>query len=333
MPSRIVRDGINTSMSLSTVSIGAELLFRKLHTEADDWGLFDARAQVLKGRCFPLRGGVDCNQIEVWLAELVEDGCVLVYEDEGRPYLWLTGWEKHRGKGRRAESSRYPLPAGHPLRSEDSEDSEEVRGSPGDPPEGIGYGDEGMGTRVEPHDAPPARGTGRGRRPAARTRAPDALTAEQLEKLRAWCAEKQPAHLGQLEQLVEAALDWHRANGSLKADWIATMRTWIRKQDPPAAGNGKVYPVTALGLRALLRDERALHQLADACTSEVQATADDVRWWLCAQFPRWAGQDGKPDLMARALSWIPRAKDDEFQRASRCGNDGRYDHFLQEAHA
>ena len=162
MPSRVVRAEINSSESLSRVSLGADLFFRALITVVDDYGRNDARPAFLKAQCFPLRDEVDRDLIGEWLHELEGEGCVRVYEVDGRPYLELTGWEKHRGQGRRAETSRFPGPR-------KSEEPTEVRGSAEQsadpqcsPPVLRGTRDEKRGTSpVAPPGAPAEKPNGR----------------------------------------------------------------------------------------------------------------------------------------------------------------------------
>jgi hypothetical protein len=112
MPARVIRAEINTSQSLSRVSIGADLCFRALIVYVDDYGRCDARPQVLKGSLFPLRDDVGPAEIEGWVQELEGEGCVQAYETNGRQYLSLTGWEKHRGDTKRAARSKFPAPPG-----------------------------------------------------------------------------------------------------------------------------------------------------------------------------------------------------------------------------
>lgn len=112
MPSRVIRADINSSDSLSKVSMQAELTFDRLILAVDDFGRLDARPQVLKAQLFPLRDEVKPKDVVKWVYELsaLDDAPVRLYEVGGRPYLVLTGWEKHRGKGRRATESKYPTP-------------------------------------------------------------------------------------------------------------------------------------------------------------------------------------------------------------------------------
>ena len=109
MPSRVIRAEINSSDSLSRVSMEADLTFRALLVAVDDYGRFDGRLAVLKATLFPTRE-ISPKKLEGWLAELDAEGCIQRYEVDGRPYVALTGWERHRGKGRRADESRFPSP-------------------------------------------------------------------------------------------------------------------------------------------------------------------------------------------------------------------------------
>jgi hypothetical protein len=117
----VVRDGANTSDSLSRVSIEAELLFRALILAVDDYGRLDGRLPIVKSRCFPLRESFTEQRIDELLDELTRcdpppepggerSGPVERYEAEGLPFLRLVNWERHRGKSRRAKESRYPAP-------------------------------------------------------------------------------------------------------------------------------------------------------------------------------------------------------------------------------
>ena len=111
MPSRVIRGEINSSESLSRVSLEADLTFRALIVAVDDFGRMDARPKILKAALYPMRD-VSVGQIMDWLEELCREGCVQRYQVAGRWYLQLTNWEIHRGRQRRAKESRLPPPAG-----------------------------------------------------------------------------------------------------------------------------------------------------------------------------------------------------------------------------
>lgn len=112
MPARVIRSEINSSQSLSRVSLMADHFFRALLLECDDFGRFDGRPPILKAALFPLREEYTPEAIEACVEELVSGDRppLRVFHVDGRPYLALTGWEKHRGKGKRAERSKYPDP-------------------------------------------------------------------------------------------------------------------------------------------------------------------------------------------------------------------------------
>lgn len=221
MPARVIRGEINSSESLAQVSIGADLCFRALLVAVDDYGRADARPQVLKATLFPMRDAATPSKIAGWIGELaaLPDPPLILYSVDGRPYLQLTGWERHRGKGRRASESRFPEVTrdatqgirGDPRKSEDCT---------GDPPVGRGTRDEKRGTRDVGRERPRTRG---------KTAAPAALDDEQLGNLIRWCREKHPRWADHVSTEVDACLDWHRGKGNLHADWVATCRTWIRR--------------------------------------------------------------------------------------------------------
>jgi len=111
MPSRVIKGEINASDSLSRVSIEAELTFRAILLACDDYGRFDGRTSVLKAALFPLRDEMDPKRIEACVAELWREGCIVRFVNRGRPYLACANWERHRAKGRRGTTSKYPDPA------------------------------------------------------------------------------------------------------------------------------------------------------------------------------------------------------------------------------
>lgn len=110
VPARVFRGDLNRSMSLSRVSLQADLTFRALISAVDDYGRLSAEPDLLKADLFPCRASVSPHEVESWVAELAEEGCVGLYVVDGRRYLWLTRWEKHRGKGKRGSCSKFPEP-------------------------------------------------------------------------------------------------------------------------------------------------------------------------------------------------------------------------------
>lgn len=129
MPARVIRSEINTSDSLARVSLLADLFFRALLLECDDYGRMDGRPAILKAALFPLRADYTPEVIEACIEELSsgEKPPLLRFHVGGRPYLCLTGWEHHRGKGKRAERSKYPDP---PHESETGSQSPRIPADP-----------------------------------------------------------------------------------------------------------------------------------------------------------------------------------------------------------
>lgn len=82
-------------------------MFIRLIVSCDDFGRFDARPAVIKGKLFPLKSYED-QQIQSWLFELEKADLLFLYEVSGKPYLMMKSWEKYQYK--RAKYSKYPPP-------------------------------------------------------------------------------------------------------------------------------------------------------------------------------------------------------------------------------
>lgn len=82
--------------------------------------------------------------------------------------------------------------------------------------------------RAPPEDGPDPPRAAERRRPT--TEAPERLDDDQLAKLRAWARTKHPDLAGEVDRLAEVCLDHWRAKGERRADWPATVRTWIGKE-------------------------------------------------------------------------------------------------------
>jgi hypothetical protein len=111
MPNRILREGICSSDTISSLSGEEEILFYRLLVVCDDFGLMDARIDILKARCFPLkRRGVEVSekQLQNWLKGLRVAGLIRLYECAGKPYLCVAKWDQHQRI--RNARPRYPRP-------------------------------------------------------------------------------------------------------------------------------------------------------------------------------------------------------------------------------
>ena len=109
MPSRIIKESIVTSESLTEISAEAERFFWRLVVKADDYGLYYGNPRILASMCFPMEPPKE-RKVVAWLGELVAAGMVGTYTaaEDGKKYLKLLSWDKHQQT--RAKKSKYPLP-------------------------------------------------------------------------------------------------------------------------------------------------------------------------------------------------------------------------------
>lgn len=113
MPNRIIKESIQTSDTLASISAEAERLFWRLTTAADDYGRFDARPHIVLGKCLAaLIGRVTVEQVDGWLDELEKADLIQRYAVDGKDCLYLTTWDKHQ-RPPRAKESKYPAPLSH----------------------------------------------------------------------------------------------------------------------------------------------------------------------------------------------------------------------------
>jgi hypothetical protein len=107
VPNRILRDGILTSESVSMLSWGGEVFYRRLISVVDDHGRFHALPKLIRSACYPLHiDKVSDADIEIWLTECVIATLVTVYQaDDGKRYLRI---EKFGQQVR--SKSKFPEP-------------------------------------------------------------------------------------------------------------------------------------------------------------------------------------------------------------------------------
>lgn len=109
MPNRVIRDSILTSASVDGMTAEEERLFFRLLLIVDDFGRFDARPAVIRGRAFALKTDVSDDSILRWLARLAELEVVLVYDVRGKRFVCFPNWEVYQQ--RRAKASKWPAPS------------------------------------------------------------------------------------------------------------------------------------------------------------------------------------------------------------------------------
>ena len=109
MPDRIIRESICVSETLNQLTDFEERFWHRLTVNCDDFGRFDARPAILKGRLFPLLDGKTKKDMADALNKLASVGLVELYEVDGKPFLQVVTWSKYQRA--RAEKSKFPSPA------------------------------------------------------------------------------------------------------------------------------------------------------------------------------------------------------------------------------
>lgn len=108
MPDRFIRESICTSDTLNELSDFEERFWHRLIVNCDDFGRFDARPAILKGKLFPLMDGRTKRDMSDALNKLASVGLVELYEVDGKPFLHVVKWSKYQRT--RATKSKFPSP-------------------------------------------------------------------------------------------------------------------------------------------------------------------------------------------------------------------------------
>jgi len=109
VPNRIIKEKCRTSPTLARLTHGAERLFWRLITFADDFGRFEADPMIVMGQCFSsMLDKVKKSNIEDWMGELNGNELVTRYFVDGKTYAFFNTWDNHNR--RRAQNSKYPMP-------------------------------------------------------------------------------------------------------------------------------------------------------------------------------------------------------------------------------
>ena len=127
MPNRIIKESIARSEKISGLTDFQFRLWVHLITYVDDFGRGDARPAIIKGACFPFRERLANRDIEKGIAELADAGCVGLYTVDGKPYLYLLGWDEHQRV--RNKVSRFPSP-------EEADEVVQIAATRSNPPQG-----------------------------------------------------------------------------------------------------------------------------------------------------------------------------------------------------
>jgi hypothetical protein len=99
---RTIKPELPQSESLGRVSREARLLFVLLFTICDDAGRAKANSRILASLLYPLDDGEEGHEktsgrnIDLWLDQLEEQGCIRRYEVDGNAYLDIPKWLDHQ---------------------------------------------------------------------------------------------------------------------------------------------------------------------------------------------------------------------------------------------
>jgi hypothetical protein len=107
MPDRIIRASILASDRVNQLTWGAEVFYRRLMSEADDFGRYDGRTAILRAKLYPLKlDRVSESDIDKWKAECAQADLVRFYSVDGKPYLEILRFQQRT----RAQLSKFPAP-------------------------------------------------------------------------------------------------------------------------------------------------------------------------------------------------------------------------------
>jgi len=84
------------SRKINAISEGAENLYYRVYVNTDDFGLFHADPEILKGQIYTLRKNISIETIEDRLKELSEIELIKLYKHNGETYLEVVDFEDHQ---------------------------------------------------------------------------------------------------------------------------------------------------------------------------------------------------------------------------------------------
>lgn len=234
MPNRIIKESCRTSETLDKLTDGAERMFWRLTTVADDFGRFECNPSVLLANCFPLRvDNLKIGKIKAWFSELMECGLVTTYAVNGKQLAFFNTWDTHQR--RRAQQSKYPPPSSDNICCQPPSNASE--------------------SSIRGIEESRNRGIDTGARAAGKTKTAYPEDFKPSDRLIEWCSKQ---HVPDLTPHLEAFRDYHVSHGSRFLDWEAAFRTWIRNAskfgrinsgtDPPGGASQRIQRALVRGL-------------------------------------------------------------------------------------
>lgn len=248
---RNIKPAFFTNELLGTEDPMVSLTFVGLWCLADKAGILEDRPLRIKAELFPYRESLDVNGYLTVLARL---GFIVRYENEGRRFIQVCNFRKHQSPHNTEKGKGFPFSTdpkslilgdnGYVTVKKSLPDGVKTEAERPDSliPD-TGFTDslipdslipDSKSISAQQADAPPKEKTKR----ATKIPDPFLLTGE----MRAWAAEKAPG-LNICEE-TENFVDYWRGAGKAKADWIATWRTWMRKNQKDALRGTSYKPVS-----------------------------------------------------------------------------------------
>jgi len=105
---RSIKPEFWTSEQVMECSLNARLLFIGIWNFADDLGRMPLSIKTIKASIFP-GDDISIDAIRGMIVELSKNDLVLIYENSGREYLHVTGWNKHQ-RIDKPQSAKHPGP-------------------------------------------------------------------------------------------------------------------------------------------------------------------------------------------------------------------------------
>jgi hypothetical protein len=129
LPNRIIKESICTSENIDNLTPEEEIFFYRMLVCCDDYGRTDARPQILRAKCFPLRvDRIKEKDIEKWLHSLIKQQLITIYIVEDKQYIQVITWTRHQQV--RARYSKYPDPSEGDVISSDINCNQEIANVP-----------------------------------------------------------------------------------------------------------------------------------------------------------------------------------------------------------
>ncbi|MBU3539048.1 hypothetical protein [Polynucleobacter sp. UK-Gri1-W3] len=209
MPQRVIREELLTSEAYWNVCDEAKILFVHLLLCADDTARYTGNNWSLRARCFSGRS-MEANRMEVLLSELADQDLVRLYDSAGVRFIFIPRFQQRL----RYPKSKFPAPpAGiSDLPIEKSNQASQQY----DEKEGVATSSKEFKT--------PASTQSKGTR--------FSVEEEIGEEWIAYCKSKRPdLHPHDVFEVFKNYWAGTAGSKGLKADWFATWRNWVIKQD------------------------------------------------------------------------------------------------------